>query len=342
MTADTDGDVVFELVQGTYNFTTNFTVTADDSVEYTFNGVLSNYSLVAESSTTIDLILADNTGGFVIKEIYYAGSKTAEGSNYYSDQFHEIFNNSGDTLYADGLCLAILDPSSTASLSSWTDDDGSLLDLIPLTFHTWIVPGDGDDYPVYPGEGFVIAQDGINHITDENGNSNSPVDLSNADWETYVEASGKDLDASAVSNLTLVYTTSTSMFDWLVSVFGPAEVLFRLPSDWETYVADADNFMTKPGSTSSTQYLIISPDDVIDAVECARVDKDNIYKRLPTSLDAGYTYTEAGTYSSKSVRRKVKMIIDGRVIYKDTNNSSEDFLHDLTPTPGVNPTTVEE
>jgi hypothetical protein len=35
------------------------------------------------------------------------------------------------------------------------------------------------------------------------------------------------------------------------------------------------------------------------------------------------------------------MIVDGRVIYKDTNNSSEDFLHDLDPTPGENPSTVE-
>jgi hypothetical protein len=81
---------------------------------------------------------------------------------------------------------------------------------------------------------------------------------------------------------------------------------------------------------------------VIDAVEIVRVETDKRYKRLHTELDAGYTYLDGGTYCSKSVRRKAKLIVEGRVIYKDTNNSTEDFLHDLTPTPGVNPTAVEK
>jgi hypothetical protein len=36
------------------------------------------------------------------------------------------------------------------------------------------------------------------------------------------------------------------------------------------------------------------------------------------------------------------MIVNNRVIYQDTNNSTNDFLHDLVPTPGVNPATVEK
>ena len=80
---------------------------------------------------------------------------------------------------------------------------------------------------------------------------------------------------------------------------------------------------------------------MIDAVEIVQVDETKRYKRLPTTLDAGYTYLDGGSYCSKSVRRKVSMIVGGRVIYKDTNNSTVDFLHDLTPTPFVNPTVPE-
>ena len=343
VTATSDGNAIFELVEGNYNFTTSFVVNDNYGEEYFFNGIVSNYSLISESEVTMNLILADNTGGFIFKELYYVGSLTPEEKSYTSDQFFEIYNNSGDTLFADGLCMAILEPNSTSKQTSWADENGELLDRLPLNYQTWTIPGDGTDHPIMPGESFIIARDGIDHQTDEIGNPNSPVNLGNADWEAYVESSGGDVNASAVPNLTLVYTTNTKMTDWAASVFGPAIVLFRFPDDsWESYVSDANNFMTKPGSSSSTEYFMIDKEFVIDAVECARFDADEIYKRLPAELDAGYTYIEAGTKSSLSVRRKVKMIIGNRVIYKDTNNSSEDFLHDLTPTPGVNPTSVEE
>ena len=332
------GVATFLLVEGTYDFSTSFEIVdGDDS--YVFNGILAGYTLMQESSTGIDLIMANNSGGFIFKEIYFSGSKTPEDKNYYADQFHEILNNSGDTLYADGLCLAVLKPTSSKPCV-WVKEDGSLLDEMATTYHVWRIPGDGTEHPVLPGESIIIAHDGIDHKTDENGNPNSPVNLGDADWESYVEVSGKDLDAPNVPNMTMMYTSSTTMVDWLHSVFGNAIILFRLP-DWENYVADANNFMPTPGSSSTKEYLMIHKDLVIDAVEIVRFDEEKRNKRLPAELDAGYTYLEGGTYCSKSIRRKVKMIVGGRVIYKDTNNSSEDFLHDLDPTPGVNPTSVE-
>ncbi len=332
------GVASFLLVEGTYDFSTSFEVVdGDDS--YAFNMLLAGYSLMKESSATAELIMANNSGGFIFKEIYFSGSKTPEDKNYYADQFHEIYNNSGETLYADGLCLGVLKATSSKPCV-WTKEDGTLMDEMATTYHLWRVPGNGTDHPVLPGESILIAHDGIDHKTDENGNPNSPVNLENADWETYVEISGKDLDAPGVPNLTMMYTSSTTMMDWLHSVFGAGVILFNLP-DWESYVADANNFKTTPGSSSTKEYLMIHKDMVIDAVEIVRFDEEKRNKRIPAELDAGYTYLEGGTYCSKSIRRKAKMIVEGRVIYKDTNNSSEDFLHDLDPTPGVHPSAVE-
>lgn len=340
ITTSATGAATALFVEGTYNVTTSFEITVDGE-KFTFNGILSNYLLAKESTANVNLVLADNTGGFVFKEIYFSGSKTADAKSYYDDQFHEIYNNSNDTLYADGLCIGLLQQTSS-NANVWVNADGSFMDKLPLTFHVWIVPGTGKQYPVYPGKSIIIAQDGINHKSDPNGNSLSPVNLGNANWETYCEVSGKDLDAPAVPNLTMMYTTSTSMTDWLHSVFGAAVIIFRLPEAWQTYVANASNFMTVPGSTSTTKYFMVDKKNVIDAVEIVRVEADKRYKRLHTQLDAGYTYLDGGTYCSKSIRRKAKLIVGGRVIYKDTNNSTEDFLHDLTPTPGVNPTAVEK
>lgn len=340
VTTTSSGTASGLFVEGTYNVSTSFEITVDGE-KFTFNGVLSNYLLIKESTANITLVLADNTGGFVIKEVYFSGSKTADSKSYYDDQFHEIYNNSNDTLFADGLCIGVLQQTSS-NPNAWINTDGSFMDKLPLTYHVWLVPGTGKQYPVYPGKSIVIAMDGINHKSDPNGNPLSPVNLGNANFETYVEAPGKDIDAPAVTNLTMMYTTSTSMYDWIHSVFGAAVIIFRLPEAWQTYAANASNYMTLPGSTSSTKYFMVDKKHVIDAVEIVRVETDKRYKRLHTELDAGYTYLDGGTYCSKSVRRKAKLIVGGRVIYKDTNNSTEDFLHDLTPTPGVNPTAVEK
>lgn len=338
--ADATGRAEVELSEGNYSLATSFSLKAGN-VDYTFNGNVSEYLLIDAASVILNMTLAKNTGGFVLKEIYFAGSKTPENKTYYDDQFHEIYNNSTDTLYADGLCLGVQEQTSS-NPNVWVKTDGSFMDQLPLTYHVWIIPGTGKQHPVYPGKSIIIAMDGINHKIDPNGNPSSPVNLGDADWETYVELPGKDLDAPGVGNLTMMYTTSASMYDWIHSVFGAAVVIFRLPVPWQTYVADANNFKTKPGSTSSTKFFMIDKQYVIDGVEIVRAETDKRYKRMPNEIDAGYTYLDGGTYCSKSVRRKAKMVINNRVIYQDTNNSTNDFLHDLVPTPRVHPAAAEK
>jgi hypothetical protein len=327
------------LPVGNYNGGCSFNIKVGND-EYFFNGVLSKMLLTKNTNAPIKLVLSKNTGGFVFKEIYFAGSKTPDAKTYYSDQFHEIYNNSNDTLYADGLCISILEQAATKQ-NVWVNADGSMMEKLPCTFQTWIIPGTGKEYPVLPGKSIVIAQDGIDHKSDPNGNPLSPVNLAKADWEAYVAGAGKDTDSPGVPNLVMMFTTSTGLVDWVTSVDGSAVILFRLPVPWNQFVADPTNFKTKPGSSGITPYLMIPRSYVIDAVEVVQADQTKRYKRLPTELDAGYTYLDAGSLSSKSIRRKVKLIVDSRVIYKDTNNSTADFLHDLLPTPWVNPASVE-
>lgn len=339
VTAGGTGIVSSLLTEGSYDANCSFTIKVGTD-EYVFNGILAKVLLSKDSNIAMPLVLAKNTGGFVLKEIYFAGSKTPDAKTYYSDQFHEIYNNSNDTLYADGLCIGFLEQTPSAP-NVWVNADGSAMTSLPTTFQQWIIPGTGKEHPVLPGKSIVIAQDGIDHQTDPNGNPLSPVNLAKADWESYVAASGKDTDSPGVPNMTLMYTTSVSMVDWLHSVFGYAEIIYRLPIAWEQFVANPANFKTKPGSTSTTQYMMVPVSYVIDGVEIVYPDETKRNKRLPTTIDAGYTWIDGGTYCSLSVRRKAKLIVNNRVIYKDTNNSSNDFLHDLVPTPWVNPKAVE-
>jgi hypothetical protein len=338
VTTDATGSALTALEEGVYTLQAS-----SETDDYYFNGITENLSVQTDviNNWEIHMVAASKAGGLVFKEIYYTGSKTPEGGNYYSDQFHEIYNNSDEVIYLDGLCIGLLEPIST-SPTVWVNEDGSIMDRLPVAYHAMMFPGTGQDYPIQPRTSVVLAMDAIDHQTDPLGNPLSPVNMGDAQFEAFIEAPGKDTDAPLAANLIVMYTTSASMVDWLHSVNGAAVILFRLPTglDYASFVANPDNFMTKPGSTSSTQYFMVHKDWVVDGVECNRPEEDKRFKRLPTSVDAGWVWSLA-TYNSKSVRRKVAQILDGKVIYKDTNNSSNDFINDQDPTPFIHPTTVD-
>lgn len=332
------GIAAISLEEGMYKVSAS-----QETTDFNLNGITENLTIQTTGANNweVHLVASSKKGGLVFKEIYYTGSKTAEGSNYYSDQFHEIYNNSDEVIYLDGLCIGLTLPLGTTA-TTWVNPDGSIMDRIPTTFHALMFPGTGQTYPLQPRTSIVLAMDAIDHKTDPLGNPMSPVNLAAAQFETFIEAPGKDTDAPQAANLIVMYTTSATMVDWLHSVFGQGVILYRLPTglNWQIFVADPSNFMTQPGSTSSTLYLMVHKDWVIDGVECNRPEDDKRFKRLPTSVDAGMVWSYA-TYNSKSVRRKVAKILDGKVIYKDTNNSTNDFINDQTPTPFVHPTAVD-
>lgn len=339
-TTDTNGVALFNLIAGVYNFTVT-----QETEEFAFNGLKENLTVSVDQAVSIILQAKSMKGGLVFKEYYYSGSKTESGGSYYSDQFFEIYNNSDEVIYLDNLGLGTIDPATSNSASVWVDNNGNLLNKLPLVFYSFYIKGTGKDHPLAPRTSIVIAQDGIDHRTDPLGNPNSPVNLGNASWETFVGDinGGKDADAAGVPNLALLSTTSTTLNDALYSVFGPALIMFQFPEgvDPAIFASNLENLAYKPGTSASTQYLMIPKEYVVDAIECVNSDEAKRFKRLPVDLDAGYTFITDGTYTGKSVRRKVKQIIDGKVIYKDTNNSTEDFLRDQAPAPFVHPTSVD-
>lgn len=333
---DVNGIAKFTVESGIYNVSSVYNLNADT----VFNGRFDDIVLAKDfPNEKIDLEMAyGKLSPLIFKEIYYTGSRTPANKTYYADQFHEIYNNSSEVQYLDGLCIGVLQPSSF-SPTKWRDENGNIMPLSPINFMAWRIPGSGKEYPIQPGESIIIAQDGIDHKDDPAGNPNSPVNMGDADWETYFDLSGKDTDSPSVSNLIMMWTNIATMTDWLHSTSGSAVILFRIPGDWEEFVNNSDNLMRQPGSSSSKEYLMIPKAFIYDAVECVKSETRN-HKRLSNDLDAGYIFC-SGTYVGESIRRKVVEVKNGRVIYQDTNNSTEDFVVQTTPTPGIHPTTVD-
>jgi len=333
--ADAAGAATFgRVVPGSYQLSASLALTAEQAfalagqrTAVTLNAALPAQTLADGAAAVPVLTLGGaRLGDLVIKEVSYTGSRTPSGGTYFSDQFVEVYNNSTDTLYLDSLHIA--DVYGVSGQINATDR--------PTPFNTdaqhvylssiWMVPGTGRQYPLAPGASAVIAQDGINHRGDPNGNPNSPVDLSAADFETFNQRDdGRDLDAPGVANLERRYFTGG--FDWLLPVFGPGVVIFRTPN------SDALERVAIPGATAGFAPRVKLPvGAVVDAFEALQNGNSATYKRVPAALDAGFVFA-SGTYTGQSARRKTAATVGSRRVLQDTNNSSDDFEVVATPTP---------
>ena len=334
-TTEADGVARFTgLIPGNYTLSANQTLTAEEATALTglevtqeliLNASLSELAILGSGNTTL-VLEGGAVGDWLIKEFYYSG---APNSFYFYDAFIEIYNNSTETLFADGLMIGSTRPGSASTTSFFGFVTAGEQDAYIQTMLR--VPGSGEEYPVEPGESIVIAVDGINHQSDPNGNENSPVNLGPgiADFEVYydVNPNTPDTDNPEVPNMIIDYVTSTTVFDYLPGVMGSGLIIFRSedPAGMERF--------TEPNTTSATAYVRVPKEDVIDALDAvanATVTPDR--KRLPSNLDSGMA-TVGGTYTGTSLQRKVKQTINGRRVLVDTNNSSNDFIVNETPAP---------
>lgn len=342
-----NGSVSFSLPTGRYDFRATGTYEGSD-----VNGVASNVNLAADQTVPLTVSYAAANSALIFKEVYFSGVKDF----YFKDGFYEIYNNSDEVQYLDGVILGIVDEGMPVNTyeptnSIWVDANGNLLDRYPMANYTMYFPGNGTEHPLQPGKSVVVAAYPIDHSSRELGDSDSPspVNLSRADWDIFCGPySTIDIDVPNIPNLD--YAFHTFGIEFMPSTSGQALILAKLPNGQKVadFVANADNFMTAPGKTQD--HLMIPSDYVIDGIEIVRAPVNERYKNLLPKTDMGMAWVDGSnngsladaSYSGKSLRRKVASVENGITKFKDTNNSSVDFiLGGGTPTPGVIPTTVD-
>ncbi|HBY18330.1 MAG TPA: hypothetical protein DEH00_04070, partial [Candidatus Marinimicrobia bacterium] len=142
-----------------------------------------------------------------------------------------------------------------------------------------------------------------------------------ADFEYYVKDQG-DVNNPDVADMIQIHHKYG--IDFLYSVFNDAILLVKVKDPYEH---GYDNF----------ERLLIPVTSVIDGVDYRENTSLMDKKRLSPAIDAGL----AGgmpAYTSQSISRIVDTVtVDGRVILKDSNNSSFDFIISQELTPGEVP-----
>ena len=302
-------------------------------------------SLYKDATLDVELNVALLKEGFVFKEVYYNMVKV-NNKPYMQDQFFEIYNNSDQVQYLDNCILARLQGTQgVKGVTDWvTSENGTeIMNIYALESYVVAFVGNGTEYPVNPRESVLIAATAINHKAETGGVS--PVDLTNADYEVNISDYKSDTDNPAVPDMTIVTKSSSATATFFgLPYTGNALILAQLPAGMtmDSYINDRSNYRTIPWQTVNTyEFLTVPQEYVIDGINIVNSNESKRIVRLRPEVDNGMVYMTTD-YAGKSIRRKVSEITpDGKVILQDTNDSSEDFLSDQTPTPGILPTTID-
>jgi predicted small secreted protein len=136
---------VSNLTPGIYTVTAT-AISSKDGSAYNFSGSATNVSITEEGQVIPVDVAVVKSSALIFKELYWTGDvtpadpTTGKTSNYFRDQYYEIYNNSQATVYADSLCICTLVPmQSTANSYSWQIDNPENYVFTQLI---WQLPGE--------------------------------------------------------------------------------------------------------------------------------------------------------------------------------------------------------
>ena len=317
----------FELPYGSYKITANGTVITKDNEEVQVGATAQKDINTGVVNLSLPLIIKQFNKDFIIEEVFFSGSTTNDGKKYNNSRYFKLTNNTEEVLYADNLIIATSEFLSSVKreITPYHIDQA-----FPIGSAMYIKSESGKQYPVQPGSFIVVADNAINH-TASNG-----FNLTNADFEfPSANPSLGQVDNPSVPNMNIIYSKMAYNMIFLYATSIESYVIARFPAgeNEHTFLQNHKYTYSYPNSaggvTTNNTYEI--PNSwIIDAVNNSTDDKFLHILTTP-SIDAGWTTASPG-YNGKTVRRKILVTMsNGKNLYKDTNNSTADFVRNSEP-----------
>lgn len=319
-----------QLTPGLYDITYTAKVRLANGVESTMRAQAQSVEIKSgENNIQLTAYNTIESDDLIIAEIFNNGTCTPTGAQV-RDSYIKLYNNTDHVIYADGLTIF----ESQFSTRQKYDYTPNVMDQAVVIRFAFTVPGNGTQFPVQPGEYFLIADRANN-----NKLTNSlSFDLTHADVEWYDQssvASQQDTDNPDVPNMDKIYsyTNSITILDQSQRAFGIA----RLQVDAETFLAENAYTATyKMTAANGNVYdmtvkncFTIPNSWIVDVVNVAPRDQ-YVWNVTSPAVDCGWTWNITNTSDKTgyfhSMRRKMLYINEqGHPVLKDTNNSTDDF-----------------
>ncbi|MCH4552351.1 DUF4876 domain-containing protein [Aestuariibaculum lutulentum] len=375
LTTDANGMADIEVVPGKYNVNASLVFTAEEYSAYwgqevsdpvSFNASLSGVTINQESTGLVEMVLVSGKiGSLLIKQVYFSGSDVKLGASF-RDLFFEVYNNSNEAVYLDGLCFAQVYGASSVSSTlqsyhlangqyDWSQSYNQANVEHANTNYVYAdevlrFPGTGEEHLLEPRKSVIVAATAINHkspltVLDNDGETkvyevpepDRTIDLSNAPFEAYYrdyqESIGSsyldsDIDNPNAANMEIVFKTYAGK-DLILDPFGrDAFVLFKENDDAINSWGRVPlpSIAAENYSEDTKVYLQIPSAVIIDGVETQRNDPS---KAKPKRLTDDIDAGEISTilgHYSSESVIRKSKEVNGITVYQDTNNSSNDFM----------------
>lgn len=296
------------------------------------NGNAANVQVVKDgsgNSVEIQLTWAVKSD-LLISRMFTEGTKNNAGNSVNYPKYWEIYNNTENTIYLDGLCIAQAHGNSTSKnpceLYTKYQNEATYASRIARLDGTH---GVTTNIPLEAGKSVVIAWNAHNFIIPENTEGATDkctmtVDLSGADYE--IESTGYFWntygDNANVPNLKAVYDClpNAGFLQMTQAVF----IFFATEEEIDGWATGTDATSYTSASQQNWAAKRVPNEIIIDAVETVKTGASQ-QKRIPDALDA--KGVEALANMGYIFDRKIQYITaDGRKVLLDTNNSVNDFV----------------
>ncbi|WP_295199198.1 DUF4876 domain-containing protein [uncultured Chryseobacterium sp.] len=321
-----------ELPFGSYIITVNGSVVKTDSEEVNVGASANTDIKMNVTNITIPLLVKQFGNDFIIEEVFFTGVRTPDNKNYNSGRYFKITNNTDKVLDAANLIIGQSNFLTTSNDNPTPYDTNTYFPVKGVMILTSTAPK-----LVEPGDFIVVADNAINHSQ----NTSTAYNLQNADWEfPSNNPTLGQVDNPSVPNAEVIYSQMAYNMFFLHNRGFESYVIARFPAgeDKNTFLQNQKynyTFVNSAGNTVAKSVYKIPNSWVVDGVNNS-IPTDFVQTLTSASIDAGWTSVGSmnndATRYGKSVRRKViGQTSKGKNVYKDTNNSTLDFVKDSQP-----------
>lgn len=337
---DESGTARFTLPAGIYAADVS-KVVEDGYFRNVYNGSMSDI-VIGQGSTDITLPVSETSmqtaNPIIIKELYIGGCQKDDASGIFAmDKCMIIYNNSATAVALDNVAIGMVEPYN-AEASTHSFLSGGVLayaseDWIPAINGIWYFQ---DGQQIAPYSELVINLCGAIDNTLTYSNS---VNYARPEYYCTYDVEATSSDGGKYSN-TMYYPSPSEVIPvthylkavkygkgnaWPVSQTAPALVLFKTEGVTPQQFAEG-NIIFPQGKQDDIIYACMKLPRrwVLDAVEVYNANKlAECKKRLTPDLDNGYVALLNG--HGHAVVRRIEKTVDGKAVYQDTNNSTNDF-----------------
>ena len=319
----------YMIPAGLYDVDAEALAGSEDGKTFNLRALSSSVTITGSTGVDLDFFYYNPENSLVFSEIYVVGSYNATATGGLRDSYFRIYNNTDHTIYADGLGIAesALVNARTNMFEVITEANNRQVNFTAGTI--WVIPGNGTDYPIQPGESIKIVDQAFNWDAEVPG----ALDHSDADFE-WVDDDPRDTDNPSVANLLKWYCYSLTI--WMpANLANRSYALVKFPDGMtaEEYLKDyygPYDYIHTIGTQKRNEKAYIIPNSwIIDGVNLGN-NEAFVYGALGDAIDISYSpcsdIDKDKERFGKVMRRKVASVMqDGRIVLKDTDDSYNDF-----------------